>query len=163
MIHSHFTYLVELWGSADWCNLSSLQVIQSSALRNLYNLPYRTNRMLLYSTIPKRILPLRGIYQYGTVVFKSLRGLHDSNLVLAPISHPYSLRTGSNILLRLRANTRFGMARVTRIGAQLLNSLPLEVRSCVSFLQFSKRLNLFLLHRKYLSGRISGSADLKKS
>jgi Reverse transcriptase (RNA-dependent DNA polymerase) len=49
LLQTHLSYMVGVWGLSSWSSLSNIQVLQNRALRNVYNLKSRENRVRMYS------------------------------------------------------------------------------------------------------------------
>jgi hypothetical protein len=80
MVHSHFTYCIEVWGTAVKSVLQPLQVLQNRAIKSVFKLPILTNSIDLY--FDKQILCICSIYylQLGVMIKKVMNGLCISNL-----------------------------------------------------------------------------------
>lgn len=125
MINSCLRYMIEIWGAAAMTILRSIQVIQNRAIRNIFNLPYMTSRLQLYSNPRNNTLPIRGIHESALAefVYKRRKCLVLSELHFETSNHAYESRNGCLIrkpFCRLSLTQR----RVSFAGPSVFNRLP---------------------------------------
>lgn len=78
-IHSHLTYLVQIWGSSSTDHIGDLQILQNKALKAINHLPLLTPTNLLYD---QKVLPVTCLidYQYMITIYKIRYKLLKCNL-----------------------------------------------------------------------------------
>lgn len=137
LIHSHLQYLSIIWGSAAKTILRPLQIIQTKALKIVYNYPRLTPTISVFSNA--NILPIRFLYEYNLLnhVFNS------ASRIKSPI---YSTRYANDGQL-CTTRTDYGRMASTFHGHLLFNKLPKDIKNLCSFYQFKQQLKKLLLQR----------------
>jgi hypothetical protein len=75
LIYSHFTYCIEVWGSATGTLLNSLIKIQKKAIRIILSAPFRAPSKPLFQELKMLTLPQIYLNSILLFVFKFLKGL----------------------------------------------------------------------------------------
>lgn len=131
LFQTHLNYMSALWGLAPWSALNSVQVLQNRALRNVYDLPFRTPRASMYAHQVGDHLPLRGlcILNIGCYMFNALRSRTHGNIRFTKTSdhHPRNLRVVSN-LRPANMRTSYGAKSIEAIGPTIYNKIPPDVK-----------------------------------
>lgn len=131
LIQSHLNYMSTTWGMSPWSAIKNLQINQNRALRNVYDLPYRLNRVNMYTHKVENHLPIRGLCVLGlaTYVYKSSRRLTHSNLTFqtSTNSHQKNLRNKQNLRSE-KSRTNYGTRRISSIGPKIFNKIPKDIK-----------------------------------
>ena len=132
LLQSHLNYVTPVWGFSPYSSINRIQIIQNRALRNVYKLPSRTNRVFMYLHLVESHLPIRGICILNTATFmhKSSAGAVHSNINFksAGNGHSRKLRNTSN-LRPLRSNSTYGDQALNVIGPKIYNRVPQAIKS----------------------------------
>lgn len=152
LIHSHLTYMVNIWGASAAAHLRPLQVLQNRALKIVFNLPSLTSTEILYHEYAKNVLPIRGLHESLVLkhVRQSLNGevLHHEQLY-------FNLGIG-----RLRDNYRLyekrvltvtGRRQMSYLGPHYFNQLPTGLRRITETSRFLGEVKKHLLMPQNLS------------
>jgi hypothetical protein len=67
MVHSHLSYCLNIYGSANTTNLQRLRIKQKEAVRAIFNLGYREHTNPLFKNL--KILPLNEMIKYANLKF----------------------------------------------------------------------------------------------
>lgn len=133
LFQSHLSYMLPLWGLAPWSTLSSVQVQQNRALRNVYDLPHQTNRVKMYAHQVGNHLPLRGlcILNIACYMFNALHSSTHGNIRFTKTSdhHSRNLRIVSN-LRPASMRTKYGAKSIEAIGPTIFNKIPPDIKQC---------------------------------
>lgn len=116
LFQSHLNFMSPIWGLASCKTLKNAQVLQNRALRNVYDLDYRSNRLSTYLHHVGNHLPIRGIclLNIASYVFKVLRNSTVSNI---------------NSLIRPASKkTNYGTKSIETIGPSIFNKIPNEIK-----------------------------------
>ena len=170
LIYSHFSYGIEVWGSAAKTNLNKLEVLQNKAVRILSGVQYfqiygqepgpLPSSEPLYKKL--EILKLDDIFQlniakfvYSTLTFESPSNFHgwfsyDHEL------HNHNTRLGAEITrnnffdvgiaaptytLHLKgSNTKFGEKMIQKSGPVIWNNIPAHIQDATSITTFKYQL-----------------------
>lgn len=146
LIHSHLTYLNEIWGTCHKNQLSILEVLQKRALKIIFNLPFRTHTIDVYKFT--KIAPLnvsirlnRGLYIYK-IKFRLI--VSNTQLGLVNELHSYNTRTRDKYVKILKKTTTYGINSVINQATKEFNLLPSELTNCKSISIFKKKLHAML-------------------
>lgn len=131
--------MIELWGGTSQANLSLVQKLQNRAVRSIFEFPYLTPRVDMYGSPDVRFLPVRGVYEASvcTYVFKTFRGMCQSELTFNCASHPNNSRQ-ADLILRPHCSIELCKNRMSFIGPTKYNSLPLNARTARNVPQFRR-------------------------
>ena len=69
LIQSHLNYLTHIFGFRKNTDLKLLQIIQSKALKLIYNLPLMCSTLSLYTDVVKNILSIYDLYKMKTLTY----------------------------------------------------------------------------------------------
>lgn len=120
-----------LWGLASFKSISNVQVLQNRALRNVYDLPYRTNRVDMYYHKVQNHLPVRGIclLNVASYVYNALHNTTHTNIqfVTGNTTHQSRLRNSANLRPAAK-RTNYGAKSIETFGANAFNSIPIDIR-----------------------------------
>lgn len=128
-VHSHLTYMVEIWADAPACYLRPLQVLQNRCLKIVYGLDVLTPSVLLYSHYAQGILPIKGLQElYINKFMKQVMNNEIHHTLDFP--HRNLVRTIRNPrgLFETRPRTSFGSRMISSRGPRLYNELPRDIR-----------------------------------
>lgn len=132
LFQSHLHYMSALWGLAPVTALKNAQVLQNRALRNVYNLPNRANRVNMFTHQVESHLPIRGIctLAIATYIYNALHKNSLCNIQFQKVSelHSKNLRNTSN-LRPVKTRTEFGARTMEAIGPRIFNKIPQEIKS----------------------------------
>lgn len=144
LILSRLTYMIEIWGGATMSRWSTLQKLQNRALRSVFNLPYLTPRIQIYTEICPNVLPLKGLYELylARFVHRSLHSSVQSELSFRQSNHPYDSR--QRFLRTPRIRLELTRSRVSYAGPSLYNRLPVECRQLHGTRKFSRASHTYL-------------------
>ena len=125
MVQSHLIYMIEIWGTASNTRLKSLQTMQNRALRNVFDIPYLTPRLEIYSELSQGTLPVKALYELSIskFVFSVLKGYSSSEVSFTSASHGYQSRH-RGLLARPRCRTESAKRRISYSGPLIYDSLP---------------------------------------
>lgn len=160
LIQSNLSYMISLWGTANWSALQPLQILQNRALRNVYDLPTHSNRIHTYSHLVENHLPVRGLYvtNVGTFIYKAINNLIHTNLAFPrnAAMNLKNLRHGSN-LHPTRSRNNYGSMRISSAGPRIFNKIPNEIKSCKNEYAFKWCLKCSLRKEDFISNCFSAS------
>lgn len=130
LIHCNFEYLCLVWGSAAKFYLKPIQVLQNRCLKYIFRLSSQYPTAELYGKC--KILPIKGIYcqQICSFVDSVLRETEYHTVLFNFIDHGYETRYSNNNLYYGHSLNNFGTNRISVIGPQLFNRLPIELKNC---------------------------------
>lgn len=131
LFQSHLNYMAPLWGLAPDSSIKPLQVLQNRALRHVYDLEYRCNRVKMYTTHVDSHLPIRGITaaSIATYVFGTLHNHTHSKLKFGAANHGKTFRHSDNLRTPL-VRTNYGRNSIEHFGAVIYNKLPETIKKC---------------------------------
>jgi hypothetical protein len=151
---SHLNYMAPVWGFSPGSHISDIQVLQNRALRNVFNLPFLTNRVEMYSHLVGKQLPVRGnaLLKTAITVHKLINGHAFSNLkfTLASEVHRKNLRNKSSLRPALQHST-FGTRSLETIGPRIYNKIPNEIKSKKSASAFKQSLSRHLHSEEFIT------------
>jgi hypothetical protein len=130
LIHCNFEYLCLIWGSAANFYLKPIQVLQNRCLKYIYRLSSQYPTIELYEKC--KILPIKGIYcqQICSFVNSVLNESEYHTIMFNFIDHDYETRYSDNNLYYGYSLNNFGINRISVMGPQLFNRLPIELKNC---------------------------------
>lgn len=146
LLSSHLTYLTGCWGSATDKAIKNIQMMQNRGLRNVFNMEWKANRVSMYKT--KDELPIRGICVQRTLSFvhSLIYGYKNSTLTL-PL--PSLKRSGLHIRATA-ANNSYGEKIFSRLGVNIFNSLPEEIKSTNQPFKFNRQVKSHILKSNWI-------------
>lgn len=125
-------------------DISALQILQNRALKMIHNLPQLTNTYEIYEQYAKKVLPIMGLI-FKTLCIMVKKSLIEDDEALVRFERLRSMRV--NFLKTKRHKTNIMANDVEIVGAQIYNSLPVEIRQISSLKLFKLRLKSFLLSK----------------
>lgn len=144
-IHSHLSYLPSIWGQARKGDLQDLQVAQNRALKIIFNKPYRTCTMEMYTEL--RVLQISEIIKLDSVklIYKIKNNLLCTNINLQTNCdiHEYNTRTRQQFHV-LPNTTNMGNKKVSTQAVILFNNLPNTIKLLNSIGLFTSSVKNYL-------------------
>lgn len=133
-IHSHFSYLISIWGMASATRIKTLETLQNKALKNLRGLPLLSPTSQLYS---KPILLIASLKEYEmiSIAYKISKNQFKHNFTITSRSdiHGYGTRNSQNINLpQFRLN--IGRYSFSYDAFNKFNAIPVEIRSTNNYI-----------------------------
>jgi hypothetical protein len=162
LINSHLTYGNIVWGNSADTDICSLQIMQNRAIRNIYNIDSRTNRISLYSNLAMSFLPMRAINFYTTAIFihKILHNKIHTNIELtraATVRSRTSNRTSSmNILTPSITHTAVGSKSISHQGTKMYNEIDKSITDINNLENFKNALKKYLHEKIFLERCFNG-------
>lgn len=129
LFQCHLNYMCTIWGTASDNAIESLQKVQNRALRNVFDIDRRTNRVKMYTHLVENCLPIRALnfISTGTYVFNNLHNKIHSNIIFSKSNNPRKTRSEKG-LVPSSARTNYGKKDITCFGIKVFNSLPSDIR-----------------------------------
>ena len=148
-------FLIQLQSNTPlWCSLKldKLQRTQNAAARVLSKT--RKYDHITPTLIELHWLPVRQRIQFKILLltWKSLNGLAPSFIsqLLTPYVPTRTLRSSDKLLLKIpKTFSSYGDRAFSSCAPKLWNSLPMDIRSCVSINAFKNRLKTYLFQTAY--------------
>lgn len=129
LVHSHVSYMVQVWGTAAAIHLKPVQILQNRALKLVFGLPRLTSSVSLYTNYAKNLLPVQGLHIFSVLKYvKSSMDLKTHSNVEFQRANQGRLRPRFE-LVRRNSRTKRGAKRISILGVNYFNLLPVEVRS----------------------------------
>lgn len=154
LLQSHLNFMSTIWGLASCDALSNAQILQNRALRNVYNLPYRANRVEMYTHRVESHLPIRGIclLNIATYMFKSLHNQTVTNIKYSTGEkiHARNLRNSTQLRPAIKRN-QFGAKSIETIGPEVYNKVPEDIKRLRTQQAFKWTLKCHLRDEKFIS------------
>lgn len=131
--------MIELWGATSQQNMSQIQKLQNRAVRSVLNLPYSTPRTEMFGLEEANFLPVKGMYEaaISTYVFKSLKGMNQSEIEFLPAIHTYQSRYSTH-LRRPHCCLELCKSRMSFAGPTIYNTLPTSIKNAGNLKQYRK-------------------------
>lgn len=132
LFQTHLNFMSSIWGLAPCSALATTQVLQNRALRNVYNLPSRSNRVDMYLHKVENHLPVRGIclMNIATYMYKAIHSKTVSNLAFIRTSDLYSHNLRNQSSLRpVRKRTTYGARAIEIVGPEIFNRVPESIKN----------------------------------
>lgn len=142
LIHSHLVYMVPIWGVVSQSTINPIQVLQNRAIRNVYGLNSRYNRVQLFREA--KILPVRclSFAKIAEFVFKALKGLTRSPINFETIG---GTTRQKNLLKVQRSKNNHGKLNMKSLGPKIFNEIPKEIANASSLQLFKLKIKNFIL------------------
>jgi exonuclease III len=162
LAQSHLMYMSPTWGLASGKAITTLQVLQNRALRNVYDIPRETSRINLYTHQVGNHLPIRGIcaFNIAKYVFNVKHKSTHSNIILSkpPSTINRSLRSHKNDDLQPAAfQTNYGSKSIDYIGPRVFSAIPRPVRESRHQHAFKWTLKCHLRNEKFVQSCFDSS------
>ncbi|KAG5685129.1 hypothetical protein PVAND_014324 [Polypedilum vanderplanki] len=142
LIESNLYYMSSIWGSASNTIIKNIQIIQNRALRNVFNLDRRENRVNMYTHLVSDCLPIRAINYVctATIIYNILNKKVHSNISFnSQLSGSRSLRN-KDVLRTSNIKTHNGSKSINFLGVHIYNNIDKEIKN----LKFSHAFKLAL-------------------
>lgn len=147
LIHSSISYLVGIWGAACTTILRPLQILQNRAIRFACKLPRDYPTRSLYSFDGQMILNICSLYRFSVSKFVhqsvTNNAYHTINFRPQGDIHTHNTRN-RNRLRRPLVRRNYGLMAIAFSGPTIYESVPLNIRSSVSFTSFVIQLKRWL-------------------
>jgi hypothetical protein len=154
LIETSFNYMSIIWGMSPTAALSSIQIIQNRALRNVYNLDRLSNRVDMYTHKVENHLPIRGIslLNIATYMYQATHGKILSNINFETSSQlgRQGLRNMNN-LRPVKARTNCGKLSIDSLGPKIFNAIPDNIKTAKHEHAFKWILKCHLRNEKFIS------------
>jgi hypothetical protein len=157
LFESHLLYMNTLWGNACENVIKPLQSIQNRALRSVFNLERRFNRIKMYSHHVENCLPIRGINYLltSTYIYKNLHGNILSNIKLSKTINRRGRSSQQNEIQCSSSNSHYGHKSITSFGVKIFNNLPTDLKNLKHPAAFKWALRCHLRKESFLSSCFS--------
>lgn len=160
LLQPHLNYMTPIWGLASCKAISQAQVLQNRALRNVYNLDWRTNRVEMYTHRVESHLPIRGlaILNTATYMYKNRHGTTHSNVKFTQSgeAHNRCLRN-SNYLRHSSSRTNYGAKAINSFGPKVFNRIPTSIQKAAHQHQFTWSLRCHLRNETFINSCFNAS------
>lgn len=160
LLQPHLNYMTPLWGLASCKAINHAQILQNRALRNVYNLEWRINRVEMYTHKVESHLPIRGltVLNTATYMYKNQHGLTHSNIQFTQSreTHKRILRN-SNDLRPSSARTNYGLKSIESFGPKVFNKVPANIKKSAHQHQFTWSLRCHLRNETFISSCFNAS------
>lgn len=150
LFQSHLNYMSTLWGLASYKSISNIQILQNRALRNVYDLPYRTHRIDMYLHHVENHLPVRGIclLNVASYVFNVIHSATHANIRFVD-GNQSRLRNSTNLRPAAK-RTNYGAKSIETFGANAFNSIPPDIKKSRHQHAFKWTLKCHLRNEKFI-------------
>jgi exonuclease III len=152
LFETHLNYLSPIWTNASDTFIKPLQVIQNRALRNVFDLDRRTNRVQMYLNLVENCLPLRaiGFLNTATFIYNASRNSIRTNLSFCRITNTRSQRRPQVVLKESSSKSSHGKKSISAFGVKLFNSIPNDIKAVRHMHAFKWTLRCHLRNEKFL-------------
>lgn len=144
-VQSALSYLTAVWANLSVFNLSRLKRFQNKSIKAIFNIPYYTKTVELYSCLP--IMPLNKLRQLELckMIYKIKNKKIKTNINLNINSDKHSYQTrGADNISTARIRTSKGFKSPIYQGCKYYNGLPKNLRDLEDYDQFVKNLKRYL-------------------
>jgi hypothetical protein len=145
--------MTSTWSFSPWNKLSEIQVLQNRALRNVYQLNSRSNRVRMYLHQVENHLPLRGIclINTATFVYKATHKATITNLTFKQASEVHQRNLRNSAALRSTpSRTRLGGQSLNVVGPKIYNKIPSPIKDLKTPGSFRWALRIHLRNENFL-------------
>ena len=148
--NSKIQYGIELYGSANETLIKKLQVKQNRALKTLLNLDYMTPTLKLHKDL--KILLVKDRYKLNITKFtykqqnKKLPELFENYYTNIKENHNHNTRTNEDIKIH-NCKTEIGKRSTAYQGAEIWNSIPINIRKSKTLKSFTKETQNYLINK----------------
>ena len=130
-IHSHLTYLSNVWGCTSGYKIMQLQRVQNMAIKNLLKLPFLTSTKLLYENT--NILPVNIICKYNLILLtRNLlegKSIINTKFKYNEEIHEHNTRIAKNIHLPQASSAKYGTNSLKYNAFKTFNALPSSIKN----------------------------------
>ena len=145
LVQPHFDYCCEVWADCNKGLSDRLQKLQNRAARILMSANYDSNLNDLFRALRWRKLCHQRLEKKSIMLYKILHDMTPeylrSGFVFRDSVNSYHLRNTENALALPKPRTDYLKRSFSYSGAQLWNSLPLELRQATSLRDFKNELS----------------------
>jgi hypothetical protein len=159
LIGSHLNYMNVIWGTANDNIIKDLQTLQNRALRNVFNLDPRCNRVAMYTHLIENILPIRAINFVNTsgMIYKIIHKKLMSNLIFEWKTIGRITRNKKRELKVVNAKSTFGSRRIVNYGSKIFNATPTDIQNLPHFHAFKWALKCSVRKEEFIEACLSHS------
>lgn len=144
-VHSHLSYMVEVWGLAAACHLKPVQVLQSRALKMVLGVSMLTSSKLLYGELVPNVLPVKGLNYLNACKFvKQVLNHEVHHTVVIPLRDIGRTLRNTRLLHSVQVITNFGHNQICHYGPKLFHKLPTPVQNIPATNKFVLEVKKFL-------------------
>ena len=143
LVQPHFDYCNEVWGNCNKGLSDKLQKLQNRAARILMSAGYDSNLDDLFRALGWRKLCHQRLDKKSIMMYKTLNGMTPEYLRSSFVFRDnlnYHSRNTENTLTLPQPRTDYLKKSFSYSGAQLWNSLPIELRQATSLNDFKTKL-----------------------
>jgi hypothetical protein len=152
LIETHLSYLTTIWGTANDNVINRLQITQNRAIRNVFNIDPRDNRVEMYTHRAENLRPIRCMHFIRTacLIYQIVHKAVHSNIHLE--GKPITRTNKSNLnLVKTPAKTNNGLNTLKNIGVEIFNYIPDEIKRLPHVRAFKWALSCHLRNEEFLS------------
>lgn len=143
MFQSKLQYGIAAWGCADSSQINIIQRLQNKAIKNLYNLEWRTSTNDIHAENKINKITQLHTKSAATHIFKMSRKLIHTNVELHDGKQHRT--KASNTLRQHKVKSKyFGTSSVTFKSIAAYNTMPEEVKKSKDKWNFKKQMNLYI-------------------
>jgi hypothetical protein len=153
LFQSHLNFMTSIWSFSPWNKLSEIQVLQNRALRNVYQLDSRSNRVRMYLHQVENHLPLRGICLLNTATFmyKATHKATITNLIFKQAGEVHQRNLRNSAALRsIPCRSRLGGQSLDAVGPKIYNKIPSPIKDLKTPGSFRWALRIHLRNENFL-------------
>ncbi len=146
LVMSHLLYMVGIWGSATGKIINELQTAQNRGMRIVFHEKRLKNRVEMYQS--NDVLPIRGLcfWKVAKFIHASLHNFTHTSLQFE-VNHNHRVKSA---LKPTKASNNYGEKLITRLGSNMFNSLPEDIKNIETPKKFSKEVKNYILRDNYL-------------
>ena len=147
LIHPHLTYAIETWFSSPACFTNKLFTLQKKAIRIILGLPNNSHTTQHFKSL--KVLKLKDLYilKLCCMVFSSLNSSQNNLSLMLQAQyrhHTHNTRSGGELTLPRYRRTSSQSSFLFQ-SIKVYNSLPLNLRNCISITSFKINVKKYLL------------------
>lgn len=157
LFESHLLYMNIIWGTACDNIIKPLQSIQNRALRSVFNLERRLNRVQMYSHSTENCLPIRGLNYIltATYIYRNIHGKIHSNINFPRITNRRGRSRHLNEIQETMSRTNYGHKSITSQGVKIFNSIPTDLKELKHPACFKWALRCHIRNESFMSNCFS--------
>jgi len=155
LFESHLNYMSIIYGTACDKVISPIQKIQNRALRNVFGIDFRENRVNMYAHLVQNCLPVRTInfISSATFIFNNLLSKIHSNIVFARV---LARTRNAGDLRKSQSKSNYGKKRISSFGASIYNYIPQDYKNLPHMHAFKWALKCYIRNERMMSLFLSG-------
>ena len=157
LFESQINYLSTIHGTADDCTIDRVQKIQNQALRNVFNLDRRDNRVYMYSHCVENCLPVRALHFINTAVFvfSNLKQRIHTNVEFKK-STGITRSNEKCQLIKPASKTKFGKKRISSYGVNIYNNIDIKIKKLPHVHAFKWALKCSIRTEDFITACLNG-------